>query len=121
MELGFYRERFSIDAVLQYWIYTESDQLKIDLEDAFEFDASLNTHPHPRFIPSLHVNAYVETDDLRVDGVRQANTRGYRFGLGPKLSYLAGDMMFSLTWVHDLEAENMLKGDWVYGRIAIPF
>lgn len=29
--------------------------------------------------------------------------------------------MPSLTWLHDVDAENRLEGDWIYGRIAWGF
>ena len=58
---------------------------------------------------------------MRIDRVDQRNTRGHRYSLGPKLSYLLGDVMFSLTWLHDIDARNMLEGDWIYGRVAFPF
>jgi hypothetical protein len=29
--------------------------------------------------------------------------------------------MLSLTWQRDLDAENRLEGDWIYGRVAWGF
>lgn len=121
IELGVYGDRVSLDAVLQYWNYTESDKLKIELEDAVELDAVISAPLSERFIASLHVNAYMELADMRIDSVDQRNTRGHRYALGPKLSYFVGDVMFSLTWLHDIDARNMLEGDWIYGRVAFPF
>ena len=121
IELGVYGDRFSLDAVLQYWNRTESDKLRIELEDAIELDAVLSWNLSKGIIASLHVNAYAELGDMRIDGAEQRNTRGHRYALGPKLSYLLGDVMFSLTWLHDVDVKNMLQGDWIYGRVAFPF
>ena len=122
LEVGWYRGRFAFDGILEYWIYTESDKLKIDLEDALEMDLVFTYSATDNFLVSLHANVWQETEDLKENGVAIPDTKGYRYGLGPKLSYIISEnTMLNLTWVHDLDAKNQLEGDWIYARIARGF
>ena len=93
-----------------------------DTEDYLELDLVFSYATSERFILSAHATARWETEDLRVDGAREPNTRGHVYSLGPKGSYLLREnVMLSLTWQHDLDAENRLEGDWIYGRVAWGF
>jgi hypothetical protein len=121
-EVGWYPGRFLFDGLLQYWHFDESDKLRVDNEDYVELDLVLSWSVTEKFVPSLHANAKWETEDQTIGGSRITGTRGHVYSLGPKLSYLPrDDVMVSLTWQHDLDAQNRLRGDWVYLRIAWAF
>ena len=121
-EVGWYPGRFIFDGLVQYWYFGESDKLRIDNEDYVELDLVFSWSVTEKFIPSVHATAKWETEDRSIDGSRVPGTRGYVYSLGPKVSYfLRENIMLSLTWQHDLKAENRLEGDWVYARIAWGF
>jgi hypothetical protein len=122
VELGWYPGQFLFDALLQYWYFTESDTLNETTSPFLELDLLFSCTIRDRWIASLQTNIKWDTDDLEVNGDPAPGTRGYVYGLGPKLSYMLNDnTMLSLTWLHDVEASNALEGDWVYGRIAWGF
>jgi len=121
-EVGWYPGKFLFDGVLQYWYFTESDKLNEKLSPFVELDMVFSYSVTDKFIASLQTNAKWDTDDFKVDGVSVSDTQGYVYALGPKFSYLVGDnIMLSITWLHDVDAENRLQGDWIYGRIAWGF
>jgi hypothetical protein len=122
LEVGWYPGKFLFDGLLQYWYFDESDKLKEKLPAFFELDLVFSYSVTDKFIASLHTNAKWETNDLEVDGDKVPDTKGYVYSLGPKFSYLLRDnVMLSITWLHDVKAENRLEGDWVYGRIVWGF
>ena len=121
-EFGWYHDKFAFDGMLQYWQYLESDELKIDKQDAVEADMLLTYTLENGLMPGFQASLWWDTEDLKIADEKIPDTQGYRFAGGPKISYMVDERwMLSLSWLHDFSAENHVKGDWIYGRILYTF
>jgi len=122
LAFGWYPGKFGVDFNVNYFQFTESDELKYDEPDALE----LETVVHYGVTDSLRVGVnaayWIGVDDAKADGETIPDSEPMNFKLGLNLSYTVNEQTtVGLRWMHDIESENYPVGDWVYVKIAYAF
>lgn len=119
---GWYPGKFGVDACLNYWQYTESDEIDYREPDAFEAEAVVHYGLTEKFRVGAHIDYYQGLDDAEYDGVSAPDSEPMWFRLGMNFSYaLQENLIAGVRWMHDVDAENYPTGDWVYFRLLYVF
>lgn len=120
--LGWYPGKFGLDVCLNYWQYLESDDLKYDEPDAIEVEAVVSYGITDQFRAGVQAAYWIGIDDAEYDGVEVPDSEPMNLKLGLNLSYaLKENFIAGIRWMHDVDSENYVEGDWVYLRLAYIF
>lgn len=111
-----------------YTLNTENRDTDYDSGDQFHLDGTLAQH-FPLFGGLAGVGAsgywYQQVTDDSGSGARLGGFRGRTSGLGPVISWtrkLGGtDLIAEFKWLHELETENRMEGNFFWGKIAFRF
>lgn len=122
LAFGWYPGQFGIDFNINYWQYTESDDLKYDEADALEFETVVHYGITEKLRAGINAAYWIGVDDAEVDGVTLPDTEPKNFKLGLNLTYtLAENFTAGIRWMHDVDSENYPMGDWAYVKLAYVF
>jgi hypothetical protein len=120
--LGWYPGKFGLDVCLNYWHYLESDKLKIQEPPAIELEAVVSYGVTDKFRVGVNAAYWIGLDDWEYDGVTDPDTEPRNFKLGLNLSYvLQENFIVGMRWMHDVDSENYVNGDWAYLRLTYIF
>lgn len=108
---------YMINAENQATNYLSGNQFHVDATAAFHFSE--------RFALGVVGYAVTQTTPDSGKGATLGSYMSSGVGIGPTIVYtapIAGkDVSFIAKWLHDLVGENRLKGDALYGSIAVKF
>lgn len=120
--LGWYPGKFGLDVCMNYWQYLESDKLKYKEPDAIELETVVSYGITDKFRVGVQAAYWIGLDDAEYDGVKAPDTKPKNFKLGLNLSYaLKENFIAGIRWMHDVDSENYVKGDWTYLRLTYIF
>jgi len=119
---GWYPGKFGLDVCINYWQYLESDKAKYDEPDALEVEAVVSYGVTDKFRVGVQAAYWVGLDDATYDDVKAPDTEPRNFKLGLNLSYaLKENFIAGIRWMHDVDSENYVNGDWAYLRLTYIF
>ena len=119
---GWYPNRFGMDFNVNYFQFTQSDQLKYDEPDALEFETVVHYGITDKFRVGVNADYWIGTCDAAYNGVSEPNTKPMNVKLGLNFSYAFSEKITAgIRWMHDVESQNYPSGDWTYVRLAYTF
>lgn len=103
---------------------TRNDDTDYHSGTQVHLDGTLAQHlPFAGGLAGVGVNGYwyeqVEAD--RGTGAKLGAFKGRTVGLGPVLSYVRGDVVAELKWLHEAETRDRLEGDYIWLKVAKKF
>lgn len=122
LAFGWYPGKIGMDFNVNYFQFTESDELKYDEPDALEIETVVHYGITDAFRIGINAAYWLGLDDAEADGTTLPDSEPMNFKLGLNLSYTLNEhLTVGLRWMHDIESENYTKGDWAYMKIAYAF
>jgi len=119
---GWYPGKFGVDFNINYFQYTESDELNYDEPDALEFESVVHYAVTDKFRIGVNAAYWIGVDEAEIDGVTLPDTEPMSFKLGLNLTYaLSENFIAGIRWMHDVDAENAPMGEWAYIKLAYVF
>lgn len=122
LAFGWYPSKFGIDFNINYFQFTESDELKYDESDAFEIETVVHYGITDKFRVGINAAYWIGVEDAEVDGVTLPDSEPMNFKIGLNLSYaLSENFSAGIRWMHDVDSENYPSGDSAYIKLAYVF
>jgi hypothetical protein len=120
--LGWYPGKFGLDVCINYWQYLESDELKYSEPNALELETVLSYGFTDKFRAGVQAAYWIGLEDAEYDGVKVPDSEPRDLKLGFNLSYaLKENFIVGFRWMHDVDSENYVNGDWAYLRLTYIF
>lgn len=122
LAFGWYPSKFGIDFNINYFQFTESDEANFDEPDALEIEAVAHYGITEKFRVGINAAYWMGVDDAEIDGVTQPDSEPMSVKLGLNLAYtLSENFIAGFRWMHDVDSENALAGDWAYVKLTYVF
>ena len=122
LAFGWYPNRFGLDANINYFQFTESDDLNYDEPDALEFEAVVHYALTDKFRVGINAAYWLGVDDEEENGTTIPDSKPKNFKLGLNLMYtLSENFAVNFRWMHDIDSENSTMGDSAYIKLGYVF
>lgn len=122
LAFGWYPGKFGVDFNINYFQFTESDELKYDEPDALELETVVHYGVTDKLRVGVNAAYWQGLDDAKSDGVTLPDSEPMNVKLGLNLSYaIQENFTLGVRWMHDVESENSAAGDWIYVKAAFVF
>lgn len=122
LAFGWYPGRFGIDANINYFQFTESDELKYEEADALELETVVHYALTEKFRVGMNAAYWIGVEDAEFNGTTILDSKPMNFKLGLNLSYaLNENLSVGFRWMHDVDSENSTMGDSAYIKLAYVF
>ena len=122
LAFGWYPNQFGIDANINYFQFTESDELNYDEPDALEFETVVHYGVTDKFRVGINAAYWLGIDDAKDNGATIPDSKPKNFKLGLNLMYtLSENFSVNFRWMHDIDSENSTMGDSAYIKLGYVF
>jgi hypothetical protein len=122
LAFGWYPNQFGIDANINYFQFTKSDELNYDEPDALELEAVAHYALTDKFRVGINAAYWFGVENAKDDGTTIHDSKPKNFKLGLNLMYtLSENLAVNFRWMHDIDSENSTMGDTGYIKIAYVF
>lgn len=122
LAFGWYPGKFGIDLNVNYFMFTESDELEYDEADALEIETVVHYAVTDKLRVGVNAAYWRGMEDAEIEGETIDDSKPENWKLGLNLSYaLTETFSAGVRWMHDIESENYPEGDWVYLKLAYVF
>lgn len=122
LAFGWYPGKFGVDFNINYFQFTESDELNYDDADAVEFETVLHYGLTEKLRAGVNGAYWMGVEDAKIDGETMPDSEPMNFKLGLNLSYTLNEQStVGIRWMHDIDSENYTEGDWVYIKLSYAF
>jgi hypothetical protein len=122
LAFGWYPSKFGVDFNINFFQFTESDDLKYDESDALELETVVHYGITDKFRVGINAAYWMGVADAEIDGVKIPDSEPMSFKLGLNLAYtLSENFTAGFRWMHDVDSENNLGGDWAYVKLTYVF
>ncbi len=122
LAFGWYPNQFGIDANINYFQFTESDELNYDEPDALEFETVVHYGLTDNFRVGINAAYWLGVEDAKDNGTTIPDSKPMNFKLGLNLMYtLSENLSVNFRWMHDVDSENSTMGDAAYIKLGYVF
>ncbi len=122
LAFGWYPNQFGIDANINYFQFTESDELNYDEPDALEFETVVHYGVTDKFRVGINAAYWLGIDDAKDNGTTIPDSKPKNLKLGLNLMYtLSENFSVNFRWMHDVDSENSTMGDSAYIKLGYVF
>ncbi len=122
LAFGWYPGKIGIDANLNYFQYTESDELNYEESDAVELETVVHYALTDNFRVGLNAAYWIGVEDAKDNGVTIPDSEPMSFKLGLNLYYMMSESFsVGFRWMHTVDSENSTMGDSAYIKLAYVF
>lgn len=122
LAFGWYPGRYGIDFNINYFQFTESDELQYDEPDALEFETVVHYGITEKLRAGVNGAYWRGLDNAEIDDATLQDSKPMNFKLGLNLSYILNEnSTVGIRWMHDIDSENSTKGNWTYVKFTYAF